>query len=186
MRKLLSLIRRFSSVLLILAGVGTLIVAGNLYWQRIAPREVAFTQSDWQSFPTVYKGDLFPTVLTISDLGITLPIYPAEVTNNKWQTTDKGVSYLTSTPIPGNEGNSVIYGHNWHNLLGNLLKAKIGQQITVVFSDGSKRNFKISFIQEVGPNQTDILKSSSDKRITLYTCSGILDSKRFVVTAITS
>ena len=41
----------------------------------------------------------------------------------------------------------------------------------------------IEYTQVVTPDQTHILAPSDDRRVTLYTCTGFLDRKRFVVTA---
>lgn len=113
-------------------------------------------------------------------------MYPAQIENNKWEATTKGVSYLVTSPVPGNAGNSIIYGHNWGNLLGSLSKIKPGQKIEIVLDDNEKRTFIVEHTSIIGPDQTSVLEDTSDRRITLYTCTGFLDSKRFVVTAIAS
>jgi len=125
-----------------------------------------------------------PELLIVKDLNINLPIYPAQINDGKWEATGKGVSYLSSSPIPGELGNSVFYGHNWKSILGDLTKAKPGQTIEILYADGTKKEFEIMFTQVVTPDQTQILEESNDIRITLYTCTGFLDTKRFVVTAI--
>ena len=50
-------------------------------------------------------------------------------------------------------------------------------------SNGEERNFLVEYTSVVDPNQTYILSQTKDKGITLYTCTGFLDTKRFVVTA---
>jgi len=90
---------------------------------------------------------------------------------------------LLDSPIPGRIGNSIFYGHNWTSLLGNLVNAKPGQEISIAFGSGEIERFKISYVQVVKPSQTDILNQTNDRRITLYTCTGFLDSKRLVVVA---
>lgn len=47
-----------------------------------------------------------------SSIGFDLPIVPAQIAGGKWEITKNGVSYLTTSPLPGSEGNSVLYGHN--------------------------------------------------------------------------
>ena len=37
--------------------------------------------------------------------------------------------------------------------------------------------------KEVKPNAVEILESADDSRLTIYTCSGFLDTARFVVVA---
>lgn len=170
---------------LIYFGIFCLTLAGFLYWQRTTPTRLEFDTGKIES-ASVSSTNLEPRAIIIRDLAIELPIYPASIKGAKWEATSKGVSYLSSTPVPGEVGNSVIYGHNWKSILGNLVKARPGQAIEVLYSDGSRKEFEIKYTQVVTPDQTQILDQTGDKRITLYTCTGFLDSKRFVVTAILS
>jgi sortase (surface protein transpeptidase) len=50
-------------------------------------------------------------------------------------------------------------------------------------NDGVKKEFKVEYTATVDPSQTYIIDNTKDTRITLYTCTGFLDSKRFVVVA---
>ena len=113
-----------------------------------------------------------------------LEIIPSKITNNTWEATSQGVSHLSSSPIPGEKGNSILYGHNWTNLLGNLTKIKPGAEINIILKNREKKIFIVEYVSIVGPNDTQILADTDDTRITLYTCTGFLDSKRFVVTAL--
>jgi len=103
--------------------------------------------------------------------------------NDEWETTDKGVSFLDTSAIPGQLGNSIMYGHNWNSLLGNLKNVSPGQKIEIIDKNGLVTEFIVEIVQEVDPSNSDILAPTNDKRLTLYTCSGFLDSKRLVVTA---
>lgn len=175
--------KNFLSYILIFLGVFSIGFASNLLWQRINPNRLSFDQSALDLSKT-YQSSTYPKYISIPDLSINAPIYPSEVKSGHWESTTKGISYLSSSPSPGEWGNSILYGHNWNNLLGNLTKAKVGQEIIVVYSDGSQKKFKISFVQTVYPTQSDILNQTDDKRITLYTCTGFMDAKRLVVTAL--
>ncbi len=169
---------------LICFGIFCLAFAGFLYWQRTTPKRLQFDIKKIESSSNPSSTNVEPRGLIIRDLDIESDIYPASIKNGKWQATSKGVSYLSSTPVPGETGNSVIYGHNWKSILGNLVKARPGQTIEVLYSDGSRKEFEVKFTQVVTPDQIQILDQTKDMRITLYTCTGFLDSKRFVVTAI--
>ena len=124
-----------------------------------------------------------PVAIAIKGLNINLPIIPAEIHSTQWDTTTKGVSWLDNSPEPGENGNSILYAHNWTSLFGNLPKVKPGQKIQIGFKDNTKKNFLVQNTAIVKPNQLGILDQTTDKRITLYTCTGFMDSKRFVVTA---
>lgn len=174
----------FSKILFIL-GLLCFILSGYLFWQRTTPRNLAFDLKD--PLPIVFSNaNLKPVRIQIKDLGINLHLYPAGMKNYRWESTTKGVSYLTSSPLPGEEGNSILYGHNWQNLLGNLRKAKPGQMIQIFFDNGTEKTFTIEGTATVSPSQTSVLDQTRDKRITLYTCTGFLDQKRFIAVAILS
>jgi LPXTG-site transpeptidase (sortase) family protein len=127
------------------------------------------------------KQKVIPVSLKIQSAGIEVPILSS---HKIWEERAKSAVYFSKTPLPGKQGNSVIYGHNWPNLLGNLNKAKKGDLVEVYFNDGSTEKFKIIQKVNVSADQTHILNQTKDSRITIYTCSGILDTKRLVVVAV--
>lgn len=161
----------------------SLIVVGlyQIYLSQ-APTQLSF--ANYTAPKNVATNGLAPERITISDLGIDLPVYQATIVNNVWPTSTSGAEYLTTSPVPGNTGNSIIYAHDWVSLFGRLTNAKVGQKVVVTYPDKSKKTFVIAYTSIVPYNQSSILASSSDKRITLYTCTGFLDSERFVAVAI--
>lgn len=120
--------------------------------------------------------------LSIPSAGISLPAYGATIQGTTWQTTKHGISYLSTSPLPGETGNSVLYGHNWPNLLGSLHTVKPGDALFVT-AENSTQRFIVRYVAVVGPNEHSVYAPSNDTRITLYTCTGFLDRQRLVVTA---
>lgn len=173
---------KFVSRFLIFTGVCFLLLSAYLIFERYNPQKLGFNNAPSSSF--TQSVGAFPKEVVITDLDIKLSVYPSKIKNNKWEATTKGVSYLVTSPVPGEAGNSIIYGHNWGNLLGALPKIKPGQKIEVVLDNNEKRTFTVEHTSVVTPDQTSILENTTDKRITLYTCTGFLDSKRFVATAV--
>lgn len=177
------IVLKLISWLLILTGILCFLTASYYFWLRTDPNRLAF-----QNY--VYKGPLrvdkrsFPEHLIIPSVHIDLQIVPAEIKNNRWDTTDQGASYLLSSPIPGSVGNSVMYAHNWASLFGNLVNVKPGEEVDITFADKTTKKFTIEYTSTVSPDQASILAPSKDSRITLYTCTGWFDSKRFVAVAI--
>jgi LPXTG-site transpeptidase (sortase) family protein len=168
--------------LLILISLLCVFVGSYYLWLRMDPNRLTF-----QSYPyatEVVTGQLLPERVTLPDLRIDAPVFPAEVKGNMWETTNDGASYLLSSPIPGEIGNSIIYAHNWASLFGNLRNAKPGQKVNIEFADRSTKTFLIISTATVTPSDFSILAPSHDRRITLYTCDGWFDTKRFVVVAI--
>lgn len=124
-----------------------------------------------------------PLHLLIPSVNIKLSILPGKLDQNRWTTTDQGVSYLITSPTPGENGNSILYGHNWPNLLGNLKRVAEGDSITIEMSDGTTKEFVVASLATVLPTQTHVLDQTTDSRLTVYTCAGFLDRQRLVVTA---
>jgi sortase (surface protein transpeptidase) len=154
--------------------IGITLIAASiyLYMQRLTPVNLEISSytpikrvsnAGYESIDTITPYP--PQYIEIPDLKIKLPIIPSKITGGKWETTSKGVSYLETSPIPGEKGNSILYGHNWEKLLGRLVKIKTGAKIVITYSDSS------------------ILNQTEDERMTIYTCTGFLDSMRFIVVA---
>lgn len=124
-----------------------------------------------------------PIRISISSLSLTLPVEPTTIKDGQWPTSQTGVSFLADSGRLGNQGNLIFYGHNWKTLLGNLNKIRVGDQISLSSSNGQDFLYTVDFIVETNPQDVSILADTSDERITLYTCSGLLDQKRLVVVA---
>lgn len=176
--------KRLAQLLII---IGALLYFVGMYqvWLRVNPNRLAFSD-----YPTVEKvaakSDTVstPIRLLINNKQIDVPVIPAEVSNNVWQTTENGASYLSSSPVPGQKGNSVIYAHNWSGLFANLPQVKPGDTVEILYADNTRKVFEVKYTSYVSPNEATILAPSKDQRITLYTCAGWFDNKRFVAVAI--
>ena len=111
-------------------------------------------------------------------------IEPGIHEEGSWTVSPNKVTYLASSAKPGEEGNIIIYGHNKRSILGNIRVLKGGENITLTLSDGSTRAYQVDSVKEVAPKETSLLAPSSSETLTLFTCSGFLDSQRFVVRAL--
>lgn len=169
------------SSLLIIFGLSCYIFGIYLIWERNDPNRLRFKNymGNYKNVPLSNP----PVRILIRDLNIDLPVYPAKVVNNQWETTTMGASYLLSSPLPGVRGNSIIYAHDWASLFGPLVNIKRENKVEIDFEDKTKKFFIIKNTSVVSPDQSDILKNFGDTRLTLYTCTGFLDSKRFVAVA---
>ncbi len=170
-------VSKILSWLFVYSGLILITYGGLLLYLRTAP--LPTIQED-----VVSTANHFPSSITIPKLELSLPIYPASRVGNEWETSSVGVSYLTSSPLPGDQGNSVMYGHNWPNLLKRLKEVAPGDKIVVNRSGSPGLSYTIHFVSVVTPDQSHIYSNTNDQRLTLYTCTGFLDSKRLVVTAI--
>lgn len=169
-----------SSKFLILSGLLLLLFGAYLVFQRYSPKTLEF--NDLKTTQAL-NSHITPVKIIIPSLKIDNNVYGAKIIKGQWETTDKGISYLLSSPVPGATGNSILYGHNWESLLGKLTAIKPGEKIEIIMSNGRKKTFIVQFTSVVDPNETHILSQTKDNRLTIYTCTGFLDSKRFVATA---
>ena len=168
---------------LLIIGSLSLVFFGFLIYQRYNPQQLAFNINEAKAVTSESISNLEPTSIQINSINLSLPITEAEIKNNKWQASPNSVTHLISSVVPGEKGNSILYGHNWPNLLGNLKNVKPGDKLTIIYSNNSSKEFEIEYTAKVSPAETSILKNSEDAKITLYTCTGFLDSQRFVVVA---
>lgn len=130
------------------------------------------------------RGKSIPVKVTIHSVGIDSPVYETGMNGNIPATIENGASYFSESPLPGEKGNSIIYAHNWKNLFGPLVSVKPGDEVKVVYADGSSKIFEIEYVSVVDPSESTIIAPSKDARVTLYTCTGLFDSKRFVAVAL--
>jgi sortase A len=169
------------SRVLIILGFLFLLSSSFLLWQQTRPIRVSFKSvSITQASP---PSQIRPTGIKIPRISVSLPIVSTKIINGQWQDSKTGVAHLETSPIPGQTGNSILYGHNWSNLLGRLNLLRSGDEIEIVFDDQTSKKFLVTYTQIVTPDQVSILNPTKDVRLTLYTCTGFLDSKRFVVVA---
>lgn len=176
--------KRFLSNILIIFGVFCYALVVYSVYERVNPQRVSFAYEKHIETVPIKKDSPNPIELQIPRVSVRLPVVPSKIVSGKWEATTTGISYLSSSPIPGETGNSILYGHNWSNLLGPLVNVRPKDLIEVIYSDNSKKVFEVEYTVTVSPSETHILLPSKDKRITLYTCTGFLDSQRFVVVGI--
>jgi LPXTG-site transpeptidase (sortase) family protein len=161
--------------------IGTSVLGLSLVYSRYWKGNLSFNKTTVTSRPATLVSN--PIHLTIKRLGINLPIETQEISATIWPETDRGVTFVKGSATPGSIGNSIFYGHNWTSLLGRLPGARIGDEVTITMDNGIVKTFVITKTKIVSPNDTEVLDDTNFSRLTLYTCTGFLDSKRFVAFA---
>jgi LPXTG-site transpeptidase (sortase) family protein len=163
--------------------LGTLLIlySGALTIQRYNPSRLWFSTVPQQAIGGNHPHK--PERVVIKSAEIDTPVVTVPQFENRWELTPHGAAWLETSPAPGMRGNSILYGHNWSSIFLNLTKVKPGDDIEVYMSDGSRRIFVVTATQTVSPDAIGVLKPAKDRHLTLYTCTGFLDSKRFVVSA---
>jgi sortase A len=95
-------------------------------------------------------------------------------------TVNKGVWHYPMGASPGQTGNTVFIGHrftyNGPSVFAHLDLVKRGDNIALIWN-GQRFSYTVSDIKIVEPWDTSIVKSTTDKRITVYTCTPMWTSK---------
>lgn len=173
---------RWAKVFLVLAVVflNVAIILGlyKLYQRTVLSFEVApsiVTEHQWRTQPAVS--------IKIPTANIELPIESSEIIDGIWQVSETGASHLISSAYPGEPSNIVLYGHNRKHLFSNLDVAQLGDTVTLTTADGKMYLYKITAKQIVKPSEIDVVLPTTHEVLTVYTCTGFLDSLRLVITA---
>ncbi len=105
-----------------------------------------------------------------------------------------GVAHLKGTPLPGDGGNSIIYGHSgitsllrFHNpglVFTKLERIKVGANI-YIYKDNKKLVYKVMYKKIIPPQDLyTVVKATNTDRITLVTCWPVgVGTKRLIVIA---
>lgn len=171
--------RSFLSIILL---IGIVAVCEHFRAQR---NVYSFTETNAFFRETEAQTQLTPSPqkIEIKDL-LSVPIEQGELENNTWPISQDKAVFLTNSSYPGHNGNIIIYAHNWPDLFGKLKDSDVGQIITVTTKDGAEWKYQIYLIDEVQADDTSALRPRSTEVLTLYTCSGVFDTKRLVVQAV--
>jgi len=100
------------------------------------------------------------------------PMYTMEIADSA-----STISWLRESPIPGNDGNALMGGHNkWRGEIGQLMyldTLTVGDKMEIEYADGSSLNFMLEsvfvYALDTAPAHL-ILDLSGDARVTIITC----------------
>ena len=166
---------------------GTLLVsvstAHNLLRLRSLRLDRATVQAYIAQAPKIETTSSYPAHIFIK-WRVDIDIEPAVYDNGNWTISPDQASYLLSSARVGESGNIVIYGHNKRSILGNIRVLKGGEIITLTTREGKQYDYQVTQVKEVDPSDTALIQPTSEEVLTIYTCSGLLDSQRFVVRAL--
>lgn len=125
----------------------------------------------------------YPVQITVPGK-IASAIETMPLVNNKWGVSPTKTAFLQQSARPGEPGNIILYGHNRPSILGNLHQVHINDVITVTTSDGSLHAYTVIKRAITSPSQVDLLQPTTREVLTVYTCTGFLDSQRLIVQAL--
>jgi LPXTG-site transpeptidase (sortase) family protein len=128
------------------------------------------------------RGSL-PVTVTIPTVSIENKVMPATIQDGIWQTSDTTATHLVTSARPGEGGNIVIYAHNRAHLFRNLKDAQKGDVVNITTDNGTVYEYTIGEKKVVTPDEIDVVLPTDHEILTVYTCTGFLDTKRLVVKA---
>jgi LPXTG-site transpeptidase (sortase) family protein len=123
-----------------------------------------------------------PLRIVIPTLRLDLPVVEANVVGGYWELSDTSASHGVGSASPGEMGNTVIFAHAREGLFGPLRSITIGDMVYIMTKDRWER-YRVTETKLVDEGQTEVIAPTPDETLTLYTCSGFLDSKRLIVIA---
>lgn len=126
------------------------------------------------------KLSLPPERIIIPNQKINLPIVEAQVVDGFWEISETTASHGVGSAYPGDIGNVVIFAHAREGLFLPLKDVQKDDDIFVLSKDHWFR-YQVKEIKDVNPDQIEVIAPTKDETLTLYTCSGFLDSKRRIV-----
>lgn len=124
-----------------------------------------------------------PKKLVIGDK-VDISLDEAVLTGKVWQVSPTNGSYLMNSARLGKVGNMIIYGHNRKPILGNLKQVKVGEEIKLFDVMGKEWPYRVVKTVVVNPKDTSWLQETDIPTLTVYTCTGLLDSQRLIVRAV--
>jgi sortase A len=162
-----------------LISVGILFILIFSGWRFYHARILSFRT---EIATNVQKG-VKPVLITIPSIGLAQEVHEVGIKSGVWEIPEMGVGHLNSSSGLGGEGNIVIYGHNKRNVFGPIRWLTEGSLIEVEGEDHNLYSYKVIDTVETGPSDIDYVLPKEEETLTLYTCTGFADSKRFIVVA---
>ena len=123
-----------------------------------------------------------PVFIKIDSVKVNLPVIESSIVNGVWQIPSEGAGHLSSSSDIG-LGNMVIYAHNKNSLFGPIRWIKKDSLIEIIGQDGKPYHYQVTETRVVNPDRIEYVLPKAEEILTLYTCTGLFDSKRFIVLA---
>jgi len=134
---------------------------------------------------TVPPQALIPTRLRIPVMFLDSPVDEVKVDFGQWQVSPMDIGHHEGSGNPGQVGNVVLAGHRDINsaLFRDLDRLKPGDDV-YVSNELGEYHYIVRESMVVTPDQTEVMDPTTDRRVTLITCTPIaIDTQRLIVVA---
>lgn len=162
----------------LIVGISLLLIFGA--WRYHEARILSFNTKSISQFES---SGVKPRYIKSYPVGVDIEIGDATIKDGVWAILPNSANYLLGSAGLGDSGNIIIYGHNKDNILGPIRWMKVGQKVEIEGSDGKKYQYEVVKTDTVDPDNLEYIKPTDSETLTIYTCTGFLDSKRFIVVA---
>lgn len=157
-----------------------LLIGASFLYREYRTRVLSF---NFVPQETVEEKNAPAVIIKIDSLNINLPVEEGYIENEIWKISDEFATHLNTSANPKDSGNIVIYGHNKNNILGPIRWIKPGVEIILINSEGEEIKYAVKSTVEVSPKEIEYVLPKEEETLTVYTCTGFADSKRFIVTS---
>lgn len=164
---------KFSSPNLYLIS-GILLLSIFFIWRYHQVRILSFNTKE---IAKVNYSGIKPIHIKAYPVGVDVDIKPAVIINGVWPVFPDRAGYTV------NDNNLIIYGHNKNDIFGSIRWIKLGAKIEITGSDNKTYFYEVIKIDTVNPDNLSYIQPTVTETLTLYTCTGFLDTKRFIVIA---
>ncbi len=124
-----------------------------------------------------------PTRLNVPKLNLDLAVTPASINADTWEVATTSANFLINS-APLGAGHTIIYGHNLDNLLGRITHLRPEDRLILSNQAGEQFEYRVSETMTLDKADVGQLMATKGNILTIYTCSGWFDEKRFVVRAL--
>lgn len=182
-------------VLGVLFGIFFVAINSPAYWTRLN-----FALSEKPAVdngPPVVQAEpdpviTYPSEVIIPKIGITAPLHISVLPSQVIPTLQSGVVHYADTALPGQTGNSVIFGHSsdypwspgqYKNIFALLDQLVAGDKIIVPYTT-QRFVYEVTSTKVVRATDLSVLKKTTTPQLTLITCYPVgTAQKRLVITA---
>lgn len=158
-----------------------LVLIGFVFGIRVSQRILSFNEKPKAVVQVQAKN--IPARINIPKIKISLPVDVSSIKGGVWEISPRNASFLDISEGLGQGGNTVIYGHNKNSIFGPIRWLKKGDEIEVVDKSGKAFKYEVVETVTVGPDAIEYVEPKDNEILTLYTCTGLFDSKRYIVIA---
>jgi LPXTG-site transpeptidase (sortase) family protein len=131
----------------------------------------------------VKNAGFVPTHITMTKVGIDLPVVSVPLKNGTWEVFDKVANFAQGTSlVNAKTGNVGIYGHD--RLIDfTKIKQLVKDDTIIVYGNGQKATYSVVSSAVIKPTDVSVFNPTKEPMLTLTTCDGAFSQMRYMIRA---